>query len=305
MPILVPDQLPALTTLKAERVPVMTEGEATRQDIRPLRVLILNVMPDKVRTETQLLRVLGVSPLQIEVTFIHPASHISKNTAQDHLERFYQTHADIKDQCFDAMIVTGAPIETLAFDDVTYWGELAGVFDWAERHVYSSLFLCWGAQAALYHYHGVAKHPLETKMFGVYPHRTLDPYTPLTTGFDDSFGVPVSRETEVCQSDIDKIDTLRTLVTSEESGACLVENPDKRRVFMFNHLEYDAETLKREYVRDREKNQGAAIPVNYFPDDNPDNTPHITWRAHRNLLFSNWINTVYQGTPYDLGDLLK
>lgn len=305
MPILIPKALPAYEILKQERVAVMGEDRAHTQDIRPLRFLILNLMPDKISTETQLLRVLGATPLQIETTFMHPATHESKNTAKEHLNSFYTTHDQIKDQCFDALIVTGAPVETLPFDEVTYWEELSRIFKWAERHVYSALFLCWGAQVALYYYQGIDKKALPQKMFGVFRHKTKTPYHPLTNGFDDDFGVPVSRHTEVDITQIESNPALEMLAKSDQAGACLVYEEQARRVYMFNHLEYDAETLKKEYERDAAQRDDVDVPYNYFPDDDPKNKPYITWRAHRNLMFSNWINQVYQGTPYDLQDLLK
>lgn len=304
MPIIIPSDLPAYSVLEKERVKVMTDVLAARQDIRPLEVIIFNLMPDKIRTEVQLLRLLGATPLQINITLLHPASHVSKNTSAEHLERFYKVFDDIRDKSFDAMIVTGAPVEQMPFEDVTYWDELCSVLDWAERRVYSSFFLCWGAQAAMHHYHGVPKYDLGAKMFGVYKHRSFDPHQPLTNGFDDEFFVPVSRHTEVRKSDVEIIDSLEVLADSDESGLCLVQDRDKRRVYMFNHLEYDSETLGLEYQRDQARNLGTVVPHNYYPEDDPARTPRITWRAHRNLLFGNWINLVYQGTPYDLSELV-
>lgn len=260
-------------------------------------------MPEKIRTETQLLRVLGATPLQIEVTLIRPGSHVSKNTSQDHLVAFYQTWDEVKARRFDALIVTGAPVEHLPFSEVTYWPELEKIFDWAATNVFSSFFICWGAQAALNHYHGVPKHDTGAKRFGVFDHRILMPFHPLISGFDDKFPVPVSRHTEIRHADAAQVPGLEILAEADETGICLAFEPEKRRIYMFNHLEYDAETLGREYFRDRDAGQTTALPHNYFPGDNPENKPPITWRAHRALLFSNWINMVYQGTPYNL-DLL-
>lgn len=303
MPIKIPDALPGRAILEEERVPIITENVALRQDIRPLQFAILNLMPDKIRTETQLLRVLGATPLQIEVTLLHAGTHTSKNTSQDHLTAFYQTHKDVSDRAFDALIVTGAPVEHLDFEQVNYWPELKKIFDWAETNVFSSFFICWGAQAALYHYHGVAKHALPAKYSGIFPHRVVRPFEPLIAGFDDGFNVPVSRNTQVRHENIENIKALEVLAESEQTGLGLVHEPSKRRVYMFNHLEYDAETIQREFERDAAAGLNPAIPFNYFPGDDPKQSPAITWRAHRNLLFSNWINLVYQGTPYNINDM--
>lgn len=303
MPIKIPNTLPARAILEQERVPLILEDRALRQDIRPLQIALLNLMPDKIKTETQLLRIIGATPLQVEMTLLRMASHESKNTSLDHLLAFYQTWDDVKDRKFDALIVTGAPVEHLPFESVTYWKELAAIMDWAENNVFSSFFICWGAQAALHHYHRLPKHDVGMKRFGIYLHTVLKPFEPLTTGFDDMFFVPVSRHTEILHDDVAKIPGLDILVESEESGICLIQEPAKRRVYMFNHLEYDAETLRAEYLRDQAGGIGTALPFNYFPDNNPDLTPRMTWRAHRNLLFGNWINMVYQGTPYQLADI--
>ncbi len=300
MPIKIPTDLPARAVLEKERVAIITEDVALRQDIRPLQVALLNLMPEKIKTETQILRVLGATPLQIEMTLLRVATHEAKNTPLEHLTAFYQTFDEVKDRRFDALIVTGAPVEHLPYDQVNYWDELTRIFDWAKTNVYSSLFICWGAQAALHHYHGLPKHAVGAKQFGVFPHKVLKPFEPLTAGFDDFFFVPVSRHTEVRHDDVVKATGLDILVESDESGICLIQEPAKRRVYMFNHLEYDAETLMKEYQRDRDSGLSTALPLNYFPEDNPDMAPRMTWRAHRNLLFGNWINMVYQGTPYDL-----
>jgi len=303
MPIKIPNDLPAREVLEKERIPLIRADRAEHQDIRPLRIALLNLMPNKIATETQLLRVLGATPLQIEMTLLRIGSHESKNTSKEHLLAFYQTWDEVKDQKFDALVVTGAPVEHLAFDDVTYWPELQEIFDWAKTHVYSSFFICWGAQAALNYYHGVPKHDVPAKRFGVYHHRILTPFHPLIAGFDDSFPVPVSRHTEIRLEDAGKVADLEILAEADETGLCLAYEPQARRVYMFNHLEYDAETLKGEYDRDAAAGMNTALPHNYFPQNNPQKAPPITWRAHRTLLFSNWINMVYQGTPYNL-DLL-
>jgi homoserine O-succinyltransferase len=300
MPIKVPNDLPARAVLERERVPMIAETDALRQDIRPLQIALLNLMPDKIRTETQLLRVLGATPLQVEMTLLRPGSHESRNTPQEHLTAFYTTWDAVRERYFDALVVTGAPVEHLPFEHVTYWEELRAILDWTRTNVHSSLFICWGAQAALYHFHGVPKHEVGTKRFGVFRHRVLRPFEPLTAGFDDFFFVPVSRYTEVRHDDVVAVPGLEVLVESAESGLCLIQEPARRRIYMFNHLEYDAETLLAEYRRDRDAGLGTALPFNYFPDDDPELAPRMTWRAHRNLLFGNWINMVYQTTPYDL-----
>jgi homoserine O-succinyltransferase len=300
MPIKIPNDLPARAVLDRERVPVITEDVALRQDIRPLQIALLNLMPEKIRTETQLARVLGATPLQIEMTLLRPASHESRNTPQEHLLAFYKTWEEVRGKRFDALIVTGAPVEHLPFESVNYWDELTTILEWTKTHVFSSLFICWGAQAALHHFHGLPKYDVGAKRFGVFPHRVLKPFEPLTAGFDDSFFVPVSRYTEVRHLDVAAVPGLEILVESEESGICLIQDAARRRFYMFNHLEYDAETLLGEYRRDRDAGLVTAMPFNYFPDDDPGLAPRMTWRAHRNLLFGNWINLVYQGTPYDL-----
>jgi homoserine O-succinyltransferase/O-acetyltransferase len=303
MPIKIPNDLPARAVLDRERVPVITEDVALRQDIRPLQIALLNLMPDKIRTETQLLRVLGANPLQIEMTLLRAASHDSRNTSQEHLTAFYHTWDEVRHRCFDALIVTGAPVEHLPFAEVNYWDELTRIFEWTKTSVYSGLYICWGAQAALHHFHGLPKYDVGEKRFGVFRHRVLKPFEPLTAGFDDFFFVPVSRYTEVRHRDVAAVPDLEILVESEESGICLIQDFTRRRFYMFNHLEYDAETLLGEYRRDRDSGLGTTLPFNYFPDNDPELAPRMTWRAHRNLLFGNWINMVYQGTPYDLADL--
>lgn len=304
MPIKIPASLPGRAILEAEGVPVIADDRAASQDIRPLRFAIMNLMPDKVTTETQLLRVLGSTPLQAEVTLLHAGTHASRNTSSAHLDAFYQTVDDVADENFDGLIVTGAPVEHLPYADVDYWPELQRTFNWASKNVFSSLFICWGAQAALNHYYDVPKHMLAQKHSGVYPHRLLQT-TNLTAGFDDNFNVPVSRNTEIRREDVAGIRCLDVLAESDRTGLCLLEDNAARRVFMFNHLEYDADTLKREYDRDVKAGINPDVPFGYFPDNNPAAKPAVTWRAHRNLLFHNWINAVYQGTPYNLRDMPK
>lgn len=303
MPIRIPDNLPARAVLEKERVSLISETRAVTQDIRPLKVLLLNLMPDKISTETQLLRALGSTPLQIDPVFIRTASYKGTHTPTDHLDNFYKTWEDVKHQRFDALIVTGAPVEQMQFEDVLYWPELQEIFDWSRTNVYSSFFICWGAQAALYHFHGVNKQDADEKHFGIYPHNIADLYDPLVTGFDDISYIPVSRHTEIHKPDVQEKTNLKIHLESDVTGVCLLSDKDKRQVYMFNHLEYDAETLKNEYMRDVKQGLDIAMPHNYFPDDNPQNKPPVTWRAHRTMLFSNWLNLVYQGTPYNLEEL--
>lgn len=305
MPIKIPDDLPGRVVLEQEHVPLITEQQALRQDIRPLQVAILNLMPDKTTTETQLLRAIGLSPLQIEITLLHMSSHHSKNTPQSHLTNFYKTYADVKGQNFDALVVTGAPVDHLEYEDVNYWPELTEILEWARTHVYSSLFICWGALAGLYHYNGVKKTNLTKKISGIYPHKIVLPFTPLVGGFDDVFDVPVSRLTGLDATEIAGRPGLDIVATSPDAGVFIVSDASERRVYLLNHLEYDAETILKEYRRDLTAGLNPDIPYNYFPEDNPQATPSITWRAHRTLLFTNWINSVYQGTPYDLSTLSR
>jgi len=305
MPIRIPNHLPGRRILEKEGVPLILEERAQRQDIRPLQILILNLMPDKIGTETQLLRSLGSTPLQLDITFMHMASHTSKNTSQEHLAAFYKSHSDISDRNFDALIVTGAPLGLVDYKDVAYWDELTHIFDWARTHVYSSLFICWGALAALYHFHGVSKHLLNKKKTGIFEHRTLNPSHPITRGFDDFFYVPVSRSTRIDPIALRQRHTIETLIETENNDPCIVHDASLRHLYIFSHLEYDAETLQNEYERDKRAGLNPDIPDNYFPNNDPASTPQIIWRAHRTLLFTNWINTVYQNTPYDLAELTK
>lgn len=300
MPIKLPDELPATEILARENIFVMKESRAFTQDIRPLRIVILNLMPVKQTTETQLLRLLGNTPLQVEIVLLHPGSHTSKNTPAEHLSTFYKTFEEIKDEKFDGMIITGAPVEQLPFHEVNYWKELQQILDWKLTNVTSTLHICWGAQAGLYHHFGVPKHPLPEKLFGVFAHTVNKPNVKLCRGFDSVFYIPHSRHTENRREDIEKVAELEILSESEEAGVYIVATKDGRQIFVTGHSEYDQGTLRDEYERDRSKGLDIAIPKNYFPNDDPSQPPVVNWRAHANLLFSNWLNYyVYQETPYD------
>ena len=299
MPIKIPDTLPAHDILIREGVSIMRESEAGRQDIRPLRIGLLNLMPNKIRTETQIARLLGASPLQIELTLIRIGSHKAKNTAQDHLITHYQTWDDIKDKTFDGFLVTGAPIETLPFEEVTYWPELTEIFDWTRTNVHSNLFICWGAMAAAAHFHGLPKHPLGEKAFGVFRHKNLDPASPYLTGFSDDFQIPVSRHTEMRREDILACPELKLLIDSDFTGPCLILEPATRSLYIFNHIEYDSGSLKEEFDRDREAGKHIRPPHGYYPDDNINAAPLNRWRANAHLLFGNWIHQIYQSVPFD------
>lgn len=304
MPVTVPGTLPARGILEAENVFLMDEQRALHQDIRPLRVAILNLMPTKIATETQLLRLLGNTPLQVEVTLLHMASHEAKNTPAEHLLEHYVSFAAVRDQVFDGLIVTGAPVEQLPFEAVDYWPELVELLDWAKRRVFSSLFICWGAQAALYRYHGVPKHAAAGKVFGVFPHRLVAPAARITQGFDDVFFAPHSRHTETRREDVLAAPGLELLAESPEAGVYLIQSTDRRQIFATGHAEYDARTLGDEYARDLAKGLPIDVPRNYYPADDPTKAPLARWRSHANLLFANWLNyVVYQETPYDLGRL--
>ena len=303
MPIKIPDALPARTTLEAEGVIVMAETEAARQDIRPLRIGLLNLMPDKPKTEIQFARLLGATSLQVELSLVQLASYTPRNTPPEHLAAFYRTWDQVKHERFDGFIVTGAPVETLPFEQVDYWDELSRIFDWTESHVHSSLNICWAAQAALRHFHGVGKHGLPAKRSGVFTHRLVAPSSPYLRGMSDEVDVPVSRWTEVRREELPAEAGLRVLLESEESGLCLIEDPARRGLHMFNHLEYDAATLADEFVRDRAKDPATPPPQYYFPDGDPGRTPANRWRSHAHLLFANWINEIYRTTPYDLADI--
>lgn len=306
MPIKVSNDLPAAKVLESENIFVMPERRAMSQDIRPLKIVIVNLMPTKIETETQLLRLLGNSPLQVDIELLQMVSHISKNTSKHHLTTFYKTFDEIKDKRFDGMIVTGAPVELLDFEDVDYWDELQGVFDWAKTNVYSTLFICWGAQAGLYHYYNINKISFEKKLSGIYRHKILNPLHPLLRGFDDSFLAPHSRFTGVRKADIDKVSGLEVLAMSDKAGVSIVCNKNGRQFFVLGHLEYDANTIAKEYFRDKNKGLNPDIPINYFPDNNVARTPSMTWRSSASLLYSNWLNYyLYQQTPYDLNELKK
>ncbi|GMK38715.1 homoserine O-succinyltransferase [Paenibacillus sp. CCS19] len=301
MPIKVPDHLPAREILAEENIFVMDESRAYHQDIRPLRIAILNLMPTKETTETQLLRLIGNTPLQIEVVLLHPATHVSKNTSAEHLEMFYKTFDEIEDQWYDGLIITGAPVEHMPFEDVNYWEELQRIMDWSKRRVTSTLHICWGSQAGLYHHYGVPKHDVDKKIFGVFPHTTEKQNVPLLRGFDELFFVPQSRHTEVRREDIEKVPELEILSESDESGIYIVASKDGKQVFVSGHSEYDPLTLKWEYDRDVSKGMDIEVPVNYFPNNDPKRLPRSSWRAHANLLFSNWLNYyVYQETPFEI-----
>ena len=301
MPIKIPDNLPAKEILANENIFVMGEARAVHQDIRPLRIAILNLMPTKIATETQILRLLGNSPLQVEVTLLRTGSHQSKNTPEEHLTTFYQTIDDVSDQRFDGLMITGAPVEHLPFEEVDYWDELKAIMDWRETHVFSTFYICWGAQAGLYHQYGIPKYPLSEKMFGVFPHRVLKQNVPLFRGFDDVYYAPHSRHTEIRAADIVKVPDVEVLSTSDEAGVYIVASRDGRQIFVTGHSEYDPLTLKSEYDRDVRQNLPIKIPRNYYPNDDPTRVPQVRWRGHSNLLYVNWLNYyVYQETPFDL-----
>ena len=306
MPIKVPGDLPAVQTLADENIFVMTETRAITQDIRPLKILLLNLMPKKIETETQLARLLGNSPLQVELTLIHTESHVSKNTSAEHMLAFYKTFADVKDQNFDGMIITGAPVEQMPFEEVEYWEELCQIMEWSKTHVTSTFHICWGAQAGLYYHYGIDKHPLGKKMFGIFPHRADYKKSILLRGFDDIFMVPHSRHTTVLREDIEKVPALRILASSEQAGVYIVATDGGRQVFVTGHSEYDATTLEAEYLRDKNAGLPIEMPKNYYPDNDDTQQPPLTWRSHANLLYSNWLNYyVYQTTPYDLKEMGK
>ena len=305
MPIRIPDELPARPILEKEGVMVMGTATAERQDIRPLRIALLNLMPNKIKTETQFARLIGASPLQVELSLIKITNHTPKNTSQDHMLAFYESWEDIKDQRFDGLIVTGAPIEQMPFEDVTYWEELTRIYAWTQTHVQSTFNVCWAAQAALYHFYKVPKYALEQKAFGVYEHKNLKPTSPLLRGFSDNFEMPVSRWTENLERDLPLGQGLETLMSGADVGLCLVADPVHRMFNMFNHIEYDTGSLGEEYFRDIEAGKTINPPANYFPNDNPKLPPSNRWRAHAHLLFGNWINELYQSTPFDVNDIGK
>ncbi|HBL83815.1 MAG: homoserine O-succinyltransferase [Clostridiales bacterium GWF2_38_85] len=304
MPIRIPESLPAAEVLIKENIFVMSEIRAMTQDIRPLKIAILNLMPTKIVTETQFLRLLSNTPLQIDITLLRTATHTSKNTPFGHLESFYKTFDDIKQEKFDGLIITGAPVENLPFEEVNYWDELCSIIDWAKSNVYSTMYICWGAQAALFHNYGIGKKQLPEKMFGVFRHCTLSPSHPLIRGFDERFYAPHSRYTDISVEDVMACKDLIPLAVSDEAGLYMICSEDGREVYITGHAEYDIDTLSKEYNRDIEKNKFISIPKNYFPNDDPCLPPKNIWRAHAHLLFSNWLNYfVYQSTPYNIEEI--
>jgi len=304
MPVKIPKKLPATKVLTNENIFIMDETRASTQDIRPLKIVILNLMPTKIVTETQLLRLLSNTPLQIDVVFLRPENHESKNTSKQHLETFYQTFDSIKDSKFDGMIITGAPIEMLQWNQVNYWNELVGIMDWTKTHVFSTMHICWAAQAGLFHHYGIEKTILSKKMFGIYSHRVLNPMSKLVRGFDDTFKAPHSRYTGVDKEAILKCDKLQILTESKLAGVHIVTDTVQKNVFVTGHFEYDLDTLSLEYERDLKKGLDTDVPYGYYKDNDPNNKPVFTWRAHANLLFQNWLNYyVYQETPYDISKI--
>jgi homoserine O-succinyltransferase len=301
LPVNIPHALPARRTLESENVFVMSEERAGHQDVRPLLIAIVNLMPTKIATETQLLRLLGNTPLQVEITLLRMDSHDARNTAREHLAAFYATFEQVRDRKFDGLVLTGAPVEQLPFEEVDYWSELRQLMDWSKSHVFSTLHVCWGAQAGLYHHHGIPKYPLSRKMFGVFPHRVLEPHSRILRGFDEQFPAPHSRHTEIRAADVRAVPGLKLLAESEEAGVYLVASEDERQVFVTGHPEYDRDTLKSEYERDVARGLEIAVPRNYYPGDDHTRTPLMTWRSHAFLLYANWLNyCVYQRTPFDL-----
>jgi homoserine O-succinyltransferase/O-acetyltransferase len=304
MPITLPQTLPAFDVLSREGVMVMSPERAARQDIRPLKIALLNLMPKKIQTETQFARLIGATPLQIDLHLIRMSEHQTKTTAAEHMGAFYRPFAEVAatDEKFDGLIITGAPIEHLPFEQVTYWDELRRVMDWTQTHVQSTFGVCWGGMALAYHFHGLPKHALPAKAFGCFRHSNLAPSSPYLRGFSDDFVLPVSRWTEMRQEDIDRAG-LQTLLTSDATGPCMVDDPAHRALYLINHLEYDSDTLKQEYDRDVASGTPINVPENYYPDDNPALPPLNRWRSHAHLLYGNWINEIYQSTPYDLQDI--
>ena len=303
MPIRLPENLPAFRILKKEGVSVLGEDQASRQDIRPLRIALLNLMPKKIQTENQFARLIGATPLQIELNLIKMSEHKVKNTAVSHMKEFYRSFSEVKEEKFDGLIITGAPIEHLNYEDVSYWQELCEVFEWTQTNVFSTIGVCWGGMAMMYHSHGINKHVLSEKSFGCFRHKNLMPSSPYLRGFSDDCIIPVSRWTEMKQKEIERHEQFKTLLSSEQVGPCLVENKKRRSLYIFNHLEYDSLTLKQEYDRDILSSSKAQIPVNYYPNNNPNKSPANRWRSHAHLLYGNWINEIYQMTPYDISEI--
>ncbi|WP_170760274.1 homoserine O-acetyltransferase MetA [Ruegeria lacuscaerulensis] len=300
MPIKIPSDLPAFDVLTKEGVMVMAEDQAMRQDIRPLRIGLLNLMPKKIQTENQFARLIGATPLQIDLSLIRMTEHRTRNTAAEHMAEFYRPFQEVKDEKFDGLIITGAPIEHLEFDDVTYWDEISEVFDWTQTNVHSTFGVCWGGMAMINHFHGVRKHMLKAKAFGCFRHMNRDPASPFLRGFSDDCVIPVSRWTEMKQHEIDSAEGLVTLLGSDDVGPCLVEDRAHRALYIFNHFEYDSDTLKQEYDRDVANGTPINVPSNYYPDDDPTRTPQNRWRSHAHLLYGNWISEIYGTTPYDM-----
>ncbi len=304
MPIKIPNDLPATEVLRNENIFVMTETRAIAQDIRPLKILILNLMPTKIDTETQLSRLLGNTPLQVEIDLMNTSSHASKNTSQEHLLAFYKQFNDIKHNYYDGMIITGAPVELMEFEEVDYWEELCRIFEWTKKHVHSTFHICWGAQAALYYHFGIKKQKLDKKMFGIFPHKVDHKSSILFRGFDDIFMVPHSRHTTINREDIEAVKELKILASSNDAGVYAVSTDEGRQIFITGHSEYDANTLNKEYLRDKNAGLPIEVPKNYFPNDDDTLPPLVTWRSHANLLYSNWLNYfVYQTTPYDIANI--
>ena len=303
MPIKIPDKLPAFEALVNEGVRVMTETAAVRQDIRPLQIGLLNLMPNKIKTELQMARLLGASPLQVELSLIRIGNHVSKHTSEDHMQTFYQTWETARDRKFDGFMITGTPVETIPYEEVTYWDEMKQIFDWTQTNVHSTMYVCWGAMAALHHFHGVPKRLLKEKAFGVFQQKILKPNSPYLSGFSDDFSVPISRWAEINVADLEDRPGLTLLAYSDEKGACLVEDMHYGRLYMLDHLEYDSGSLADEYFRDVNAKVPIKLPVNYFPGDDPAQVPPNRWRSHAHLLLSNWINEIYQTAPFDIGQI--
>ncbi|MBV7379462.1 homoserine O-succinyltransferase [Maritimibacter dapengensis] len=300
MPIKIPSTLPAYNTLRDEGIMMLKAEEAERQEIRPMRIALLNLMPKKIETETQFARLIAASPLQVELTLIRPTEHISKTTSQAHIGAHYEAFQDVKEQKFDGLIITGAPIEHLPFEEVTYWDEMVEIMDWTQTNVHSTFGVCWGGMAMLYHFHGIPKLMLEEKSFGCFPQENLSPISPYLRGFSDNFVIPVSRWTEIAQSDVDEVPDLVTLLGSDDTGPCLIEDPKHRALYIFNHFEYDSDTLKQEYDRDVAKGAPINVPMNYYPGDDPSKPPRNRWKSHAHLLYGNWIAEMYLTTPFDV-----
>ncbi len=306
MPIKIPNKLPATKTLTEENIFVITETRALTQDIRPLKIAILNLMPTKIETETQLARLLGNTPLQVELTLLNTGTYKAKNTNEEHMLAFYKTFDEVKDETFDGMVITGAPVEKMEFEDVIYWDELCRIFEWTKTNVTSTFHICWGAQAGLYYHYGIPKHPLPEKLFGVFDHKVEHQSSILFRGFDEVFRAPHSRHTTILREDVEKVPELKILASSKEAGLYVISTERGRQIFVTGHSEYDRDTLKKEYVRDVEAGLPISVPYQYFPDDDPTKDPVVTWRSHANLLYSNWLNYfVYQVTPYDITKIKK